>query len=90
MAKPIKIQTGSYTRHVLLSGSRGKLRGLWVDTDIDTETLAAAGDVVVGSDSYVADGKGVITTNGSSSRLGDEFPGVGLSVSHSAYIGENL
>lgn len=90
MSKPIKIQTGSYTRHVLLSGSRGKLRGLWVDTDIDTETLAAAGDVVVGSDGYVADGKGVITTNGSSSRLGVEFPGVGLNVSHSAYVGENL
>ena len=90
MAGPIKVQTGSYTRHVLLSGSRGKLRGLWVDTDIDTETLAAAGDVVVGSDSYIVDGKGVITTNGSSSRLGEEFSGVGLNVSHSAYIGENL
>lgn len=90
MAGPVKIQTGSYTRHVILSGSRGKLRGLWVDADIDTETLSAAGDVTVGADSYVSDGKGVLIANGSSSRLGNDYPGVGLSVSHSACVGENL
>lgn len=90
MAGPIKVETGSYTRHVILSGSRGKLRGLWVDADIDTETLSAASDVTVGASDYVAEGKGVLKLNGSSSRLGAEYPGVGLNVSHSAYVGENL
>lgn len=90
MAGPIKVETGAYTRHVILSGSRGKLRGLWVDADIDTETLSAASDVTVGASEYVAEGKGVLKLNGSSSRLGAEYPGVGLNVSHSAYVGENL
>lgn len=83
MAVTKRFSTGSYTRHVLLSGSRGKLRGLWVDADIDTETLDAAGDVTVGE-------KGILKTHGSSSKLGDKYPGVGLDVEHSARVGENL
>lgn len=88
--KPVLVPKGPQTRHVVLSGSRAKLRGLFVDSDIDTETLNVAGDVTVGAESYVQDNQGVLKLNGSSSKLGGDYPGVGLNVSHSAYVGDNL
>lgn len=82
-----------YVRTVLLSGSRAKVRSLYVDADVNAESVqtsytASIGDnLSVGGNVFV---QGYQVVSGSNSEPVRDWPNVGLNVSKSAIVGEDL
>lgn len=84
--------SGAYVRTVLLSGSRAKVRSLYVDADVNAETVQTSYSASIGENLHVAGNvfvQGYQVVSGSQATVRD-WPNVGLEVSESAVIEKDL